>query len=77
MDTRMDIVLKRAWETSEANLKPALATTCVARNLKIWLAQLQEHLVPGTPRGELLKSFPMLFSGVYNRRVNRIRQVCS
>ncbi|XP_077336773.1 lamina-associated polypeptide 2, isoforms alpha/zeta-like isoform X2 [Lithobates pipiens] len=61
MDRRTDIVLKRAWDASMAGLKPALATSCVARNLEFWLSQLQEHLKAGTPRGELLKSFPMLF----------------
>lgn len=61
MDRKTDIVLKRAWDASMAGLKPALATSCVARNLEFWLSQLEEHLKPGTPRGELLKTFSMLF----------------
>lgn len=64
VDRRTDIVLKRAWDASMANLKPALATTCVARNFKFWLLQLQEHLVTGTAREEILKSFAVLFKAV-------------
>lgn len=64
MDKRGDIVLKRAWDTAMVSLKPALATTCVARNFEFWLKQLQEHLTAGTPREDLLKSFPMLFKAV-------------
>lgn len=61
MDRKTDIVLKRAWDASMAGLKPALATSCVARNLEFWLSQLEEHLKAGTSRGELLKTFPMSF----------------
>ena len=46
------------------NLKPALASTCVARNLEEWLTQIQTHLLAGTSREEILKSFPLLFSAV-------------
>lgn len=34
MDRRMDIVLKRAWDASMANLKPALATTWPVQELQ-------------------------------------------
>ena len=61
MDRKTDVVLKRAWDASMAVLKPAMATSCVAKNLKFWLAQLEEHLKAGTSREDLLKTFPMLF----------------
>lgn len=64
MDRRMDIVLKRAWDAFMANLKPVLATTCVARNFKFLLLQLKEHLVTGTPGEEILKYFPMMFKAM-------------
>ena len=32
MDKRMDLLLKKAWQSFMVNLKPAMATTCVARN---------------------------------------------
>lgn len=35
MDKMIDLALKRAWEAAMANLRPTLATTCVARNLEL------------------------------------------
>ena len=64
MDKKGDIILKRAWETSVASLKPALATTCVARNMEFWLTQLQEHIKNGTPREDILKTLPVLSKAV-------------
>lgn len=64
MDKRGDIILKISWDTSTANLRPALAMTCIARSFEFWLKQLQEHLTAGPPKEELLKSFPMLFKAV-------------
>ena len=64
MDKRGDLLLKRAWDASAISLKPALAATCVARNLECWLTQLQAHILAGTSRQELLKSFPPFFKAV-------------
>lgn len=61
MDERGDILLRRNWDSSIVNLKPALASTCVARNLELWLMQIQTHLFAGTSREQILKSFPLLF----------------
>lgn len=33
MDKRMDLLLKRSWQLVMSNLKPPMATTCVASNL--------------------------------------------
>lgn len=52
MNKRRDIVLKRAWETSLASLKPELARTCVS-NLDFWLSQLQNHVKNRIPRKEV------------------------
>lgn len=41
MDKREDILLHRAWNSAIGNLKTALASTCVARNLEVWLTQIQ------------------------------------
>lgn len=64
MDKRGDILLHRAWDSAVGNLKPALASTCVARNLEVWLTQIQSHLSAGTSREQILKSFPLLFQAV-------------
>lgn len=34
MDKKMDQQLKRAWQSIMGNLKPAMATTCVSRNME-------------------------------------------
>ena len=64
MDKRGEILLKRAWDASTIALKPALAATCVARNLECWLNQLQAHITAGTSRQQILKSFPLLMKAV-------------
>lgn len=64
MDKRIDLDLKRTWDSTVANLKPALATTCVAPNLEFWLSQLLAHLQSGSPREEFMDSFPILFKVV-------------
>ena len=46
------------------NLKPAMASTVVARNLEYWLDQLKGHIEAGTSRRELLESFPVLMKAV-------------
>lgn len=47
-----------------ANLKPSLATTCIARNLEFPLTQLKSHLESGSPREVLVDSSPLLFQVV-------------
>lgn len=64
MDKRADGLLKKAWDSSLANLKPAMAATVVARNLECWLEQLKNHVVAGTSRKDLLESFPTLLKAV-------------
>lgn len=58
MDKRIDLALKRAWDSAVANLKSALATTCVAKNLEFWLSPLLADLQSWSPRAELVDSFP-------------------
>lgn len=64
LDRRMEVYLKRAWYSTMLNLKPALATTCVARNLEFWLSQLQAHLESGSPREALVECLPIIFKAV-------------
>ncbi|XP_073476117.1 lamina-associated polypeptide 2, isoforms alpha/zeta-like [Aquarana catesbeiana] len=64
MDKRMDLLLNRSWQSIMSNLKPAMATTCVARNLEYWVNQLRSHIVADSPKQEILDSFPTLISAV-------------
>lgn len=64
MDRKMDSLLKRSWDSAIFNLRPALATTCVARNLEFWLAHLKGHLESGSSREELVESFSTLVKAV-------------
>ena len=64
MDRRMDSLLKKSWDASQGNLKPAMAATVVARNLEHWLLQIKAHIEAGTPKETILSSFPTLLSGV-------------
>ena len=64
MDKRMDSLLKKSWDASQGNLKPAMAATVVARNLEHWLTQVKAHIESDTPKETLLASFPTLINGV-------------
>ena len=64
MDKRADALLKKAWDSTLANLKPAMASTVVARNLEHWLDKLKSHIEAGTSRKELLESLPVLVNAV-------------
>lgn len=64
MDKRGDMLLRRVWDVSSIGLKPALAATCVGRNLECWLRQLQSHISAGMSRQQLLKLFSLLMKAV-------------
>lgn len=60
MDKKAEVLLKKTWETSTAIFRPAIAATCTARSLKVWMEQLEEHLKSKTPRDQILASLPTL-----------------
>lgn len=64
MDKRIDSLLKKTWDSSLGNLKPAMAMTVVARNMEYWLTQIKAHIEAGTPKETILSSFPTLLKGV-------------
>lgn len=64
MDKRADSLLKKAWDSTLANLKPAMASTVVARNLEHWLEQLKGHIEGGTSHKDLLDTLPVLQKAV-------------
>lgn len=64
MDKRADSLLKKAWDSTLANLKPAMASTVVAKNLEHCLEQLKAHIEAGTPRKDLLETLPVLMKAV-------------
>lgn len=63
-DRKAEGYLKKAWEACSANFKPALATTCVARILDLWLKQLRSLLESDTPKEEILEALPTLNKAV-------------
>ncbi|XP_040195610.1 cactin-like [Rana temporaria] len=64
MDKRMDQQLKRAWQSIMGNLKPAMATTCVSRNMEYCLTQIKAHIMADSPKQEILDSFSTLSAAV-------------
>lgn len=64
MDKRMDLLLKRTWQSVMHNLKPAMATTCVARNLDHWVNQLKAHVIADSSKQEILDSFSTLSAAI-------------
>lgn len=64
MDKRADSLLKKAWDSTFASIKPAMASTVVARNLECWIETLKRHVEACTSRKELLESFPLMLKAV-------------
>ncbi|XP_018409532.1 PREDICTED: breast cancer type 2 susceptibility protein [Nanorana parkeri] len=64
MDKKGEALLRRAWEAAGAGFKPAVAVTCMARTLDVWLAQLKDHLNEGTDRATIVDSLPVLEKAV-------------
>ncbi|XP_069615747.1 lamina-associated polypeptide 2, isoforms alpha/zeta-like [Ranitomeya imitator] len=60
LDRKADVFLKGAWETSAGSLRPAVAATCTARSLMVWLGHLEDQLKDKVPRSEILSSMPMI-----------------
>ncbi|CAJ0925266.1 unnamed protein product, partial [Ranitomeya imitator] len=58
LDRKTDSCLKKAWEASAGALRPAIAATCVARSLKIWIDNLEDQIVHmwGRPSVDLFAS---------------------
>lgn len=66
MDKSMFLLLKRAWQSimNNLNLKPAMATTCISRNLHHWVNQMKFHITADSPKQEILDSFATLSAAV-------------
>ena len=64
MDKKMDQQLKRSWQSIMGSLKPAMAVTCVSRNLEYWLSQLKAHITADSPKQEILDSFSTLSTAI-------------
>ncbi|XP_044152181.1 lamina-associated polypeptide 2, isoforms alpha/zeta-like [Bufo gargarizans] len=64
MDKRADAYLRKNWEASTSAFKPNIATTSVARSLKLWLEELESHIENKTPRDQLLEAIPTMSSAV-------------
>lgn len=64
MDKKADTLLKRAWDATGISFRPALATTCVARTLEIWLSQLGEAVAADTSKEMIEESLTVLQKAV-------------
>ncbi|CAJ0960520.1 unnamed protein product [Ranitomeya imitator] len=60
LDRKADIFLKGTWEMAAGSLRPAVATTCTARSLMVWLDQLESQLKDGASRDSILKALPTI-----------------
>ena len=64
MDRKADSLLRKAWDASVFSLGPAVASTCVARNLDVWVQRLDELLSSDTPKEEIGESLPLIAKAV-------------
>ena len=64
MDSKTDSLLRKAWDASALSLGPAVASTCVARNLDVWVQRLDDLLSSDTPKEEIRESLPLIAKSV-------------
>lgn len=60
MNRKADALQHKAWDASALSLGPALASTCVTRNLEVWGQRLDGLLSSGTTVGGQGVSPPLL-----------------
>lgn len=64
MDRKADSLLHKVWDSSAFSLGPAVASTCVVRNLDIWVQRLDDLLASDTPKEEIRESLPLIAKSV-------------
>ncbi|CAJ0953011.1 unnamed protein product [Ranitomeya imitator] len=60
LDRKADTFLKGTWEMAAGSLRPAVAATCTARSLMVWLEQLESQLKEGASRSSILSALPVI-----------------
>ncbi|XP_073433479.1 uncharacterized protein [Dendrobates tinctorius] len=63
LDRKADTFLKNTWEMAAGSLRPAVASTCTARSMMVWLDQLESQLKQGTSRQTILGALPTIQEG--------------
>ncbi|XP_077136795.1 uncharacterized protein LOC143793619 [Ranitomeya variabilis] len=60
MDKKAEVFLKNSWEAAGGGLKPAVAATCTARALMVWLEHLDSQLKGKVSRDTIQKSVSVM-----------------
>ncbi|XP_077129922.1 uncharacterized protein LOC143785132 [Ranitomeya variabilis] len=60
LDKKADGFLRHIWEASAGGLKPAIAGTCTARALMVWLQQIEDQLRDKVPRSDILANISLV-----------------
>ncbi|XP_073532658.1 uncharacterized protein [Phyllobates terribilis] len=60
LDKKAESFLKQTWESSAGALKPAVAATCTARSMMIWLQQLEDQIRGNVSREKILSDLPLV-----------------
>ncbi|KAG8539055.1 hypothetical protein GDO81_021544 [Engystomops pustulosus] len=63
MDRKAESFLKKSWEYATTSFRPAVAATCVARSLLLWLDQLGGDIQNKVPRESLKASITGIQKG--------------
>ncbi|XP_069623961.1 zinc finger FYVE domain-containing protein 26-like [Ranitomeya imitator] len=60
LDKKADGFLKHIWEAAAGGLKPAIAGTCTARALMVWLQHIEDQLRNKVPRNDVLANISLV-----------------
>ncbi|XP_077125366.1 uncharacterized protein LOC143782126 [Ranitomeya variabilis] len=60
LDRKAESSLKRSWEAATGIFKPAVASTCAARSMIIWIDQLDQQIEKKSSREKLRAAIPLI-----------------
>ncbi|XP_073406146.1 uncharacterized protein [Dendrobates tinctorius] len=60
LDRKAESSLKRSWESTTGVFKPAIASTCTARSMLVWLDQLDQQIEQRVSREKLRAAIPLI-----------------
>ncbi|XP_069622047.1 uncharacterized protein [Ranitomeya imitator] len=60
LDRKAESSLKRSWEATTGIFKPAIASTCTARSMLIWIDQLDQSIENKMSREKLRAAIPLI-----------------
>ncbi|XP_069812519.1 lamina-associated polypeptide 2, isoforms alpha/zeta-like [Dendropsophus ebraccatus] len=64
LDKRAEVYLRKNWEATTSAFQPLIATTSVARSLKVWMAELKDKVRETNPNQDFTQAFSTMDNAI-------------